>query len=83
MVYVDNFGSSFGRSEMCRMVADTDEELYQMADKIRIKRKWKQKYYFDLCPYKRELAIKFGAKEVSLMDLVRITRGKNERRRTE
>jgi hypothetical protein len=78
MVYVDNMEAGFGRMIMCHMIADTTEELMKMADKIGVQRKWIQDFgtyqeHFDICLSKRKKAIQFGAKEVPMRDLVRIT----------
>lgn len=59
------------------MIADTSEELIEMADQIGVDRKWVQfqgtrKEHFDICLSKRKLAIAFGAVEVSSKELVKI-----------
>lgn len=74
MVYIDNFNAPFGRMTMCHMVADTKEELLEMADKIGVQRKWIQneddwKEHFDICLTKKALAIKYGAKEITWREL--------------
>lgn len=76
MVYIDNMNAGFGRMKMCHMVADTTEELMDMADKIGVNRKWIQypgtwKEHFDVCLSKKAKAIKLGAKEISMMELGR------------
>lgn len=38
-VYVDNALIPYGRMQMSHMIADTEEELHQMADDIGVKRK--------------------------------------------
>ncbi len=55
------------------MTADTTEELLTMADKIGVARKWIQNKntwseHFDICKSKKEKAIKFGAKSISLRE---------------
>lgn len=80
-VYVDNMQVGFGRMVMCHMVADTRAELLEMADKIGVQRKWIQDFnspreHFDICKSKRAKAIEFGAIEVSMRDLVEITKKK-------
>lgn len=67
-VYVDAAIWPYGRMMMCHMVADTREELLEMADKIGVARKWIQDsrggvVHFDICKSKRELAVKNGAIE--------------------
>ena len=41
-VYVDTMEAKFGNMIMCHMMADTTEELLEMADKIKVNRKWIQ-----------------------------------------
>jgi hypothetical protein len=69
-VYVDNMRARFGRMIMCHMLADTEEELLEMADKIGVARKWHQhagmpKSHFDISLSKRALAVKHGAVEIT------------------
>lgn len=76
MVYVDNFRAKYRTMIMCHMVADTLEELHEMADKIGVKRKWFQGHdnrpHYDICKTKRALAIKNGAVEVSPKEIVQV-----------
>lgn len=70
-VYVDNMRAQFGRLIMCHMIADTEEELLTMADKIGVKRKWHQhpgthRAHFDIALSKRALAVSAGAIEITL-----------------
>jgi hypothetical protein len=70
-VYVDNMRAPFGRLVMCHMIADTEEELLAMVDKIGIQRKWHQypgthRAHFDIALSKRALAVKAGAVEITL-----------------
>jgi hypothetical protein len=61
----------FGRMVMCHMVADTQEELDAMADKISVARKWRQGakrdrgvgslIHYDIAKSKRVLAVNAGA----------------------
>ena len=75
-VYVDNARHPFGRYLMCHMWADTREELFAMADRIGIQRKWFQRprstglpgmdaswEHFDIVQTKRALAVAAGAIE--------------------
>ena len=66
MVYVDDMRAKVGRMVMCHMVADSDEELHQMADRIGVDRRWFQypgtpKRHYDIALSKRALAVSFGA----------------------
>jgi len=66
-VYVDDMRAPFGRMIMCHMIADTDDELHAMADKIGVARHWWQSppkasgSHYDIALSKRALAIKCGA----------------------
>lgn len=73
-VYVDDMRAPFGRLIMCHMVADTSEELLEMADKIGVARKWIQypntgKEHFDIALSKRKLAVEHGAVEITWKEL--------------
>jgi hypothetical protein len=76
-VYVDSSRYPYGRMVMCHMFADTPAELDEMAMKIGIKFRWKQKIgtnreHYDICKAKRRLAIIHGAKEVTSKELGQI-----------
>lgn len=78
-VYVDNMKADYlpshrpGRKYiMSHMLADSLEELHQMAEKIGVARKWFQGDHYDICQSKRDLAIKFGAVEVSTREIVEV-----------
>lgn len=82
-VYVDDAIFPFGRMMMCHMVADTREELLEMADKIGVARKWIQDYgtpkeHFDICKSKREVAIANGAIYLERNAFVEFLRKKRE-----
>lgn len=77
-VYVDDMYlfpmGQFGRMKMSHMVADTDEELHAMADKIGVARKWWQApprhdSHYDIALTKRSEAILHGAIPISLKQL--------------
>ena len=74
MVYVDNMRAKYGRMIMCHMIADTKEELLEMADKIGVQRKWIQSEgseyeHFDVCLSARAKAVALGAKEITWREL--------------
>ena len=78
-VYVDNADIPFGRMVMCHMIADTEEELLAMADKIGVSRRWIQRKpgmpwrtHFDICQSKRKLAVSYGAIEIGMGELADI-----------
>lgn len=69
-VYVDDMRAPFGRLIMCHMVADSEEELLAMADRLGLDRRWHQhagtfKSHFDIALSKRALAVAAGAIEIT------------------
>ena len=75
-VYVDNMRAPFGNMVMCHMWADTREELFAMADRIGVARRWFQRpdsvglpgmtaswEHFDIAQSKRAQAVAAGAIE--------------------
>lgn len=75
MVYVDDMRAQYGRMVMCHMIADTREELLDMAEKIGVSAKWLQKSntwqeHFDICLSKKEKALNLGAKLITRKELV-------------
>lgn len=86
-VYVDDMHKismgKYGRMKMSHMIADTIDELHDMAEKIGIQRKWFQcppraSYpHYDICIAMRKKAIEiYGAKEVTMKELVKIIQAK-------
>jgi hypothetical protein len=80
MTYVDTlidyggwFNKRFGPS--CHLLADTEEELHEMARKIGMKRSWFQSGekssmpHYDLVASRRASAVKLGAKEITRKEL--------------
>lgn len=70
-VYVDNMNAAYGRMIMCHMIADTVDELHNMADTIGVSRRHYQspprhRSHYDICLTKKELAIKAGAIPITL-----------------
>lgn len=72
-VYVDDMHTvpmgRFGRMKMSHMIADTEEELHAMADRLLVARRWYQGDHYDISLGKRALAIRFGAREVTMRQL--------------
>lgn len=74
-VYVDDPSP---RINICRMIADTPDELYTMAEKIGLKRHYAlypgefRREHFSLSVNLRAMAVQKGAIECSRADLVRI-----------
>lgn len=77
-VYVGNIEWGYGRMKMFHMVADSLEELNEMADKIGVQRKWIQHKdaghiitHYDICKSKKQIAINNGAIEISDREIVK------------
>ena len=73
-VYVDDMKAKVGRMVMCHMLADTTEELNEMADKIGVQRKWIQypgtwQEHYDISLGCRAKAVAAGAKEVTMREM--------------
>lgn len=74
-VYVDNMRAAFGRMIMCHMIADTDDELHAMADRIGVARRWWQSpektsgSHYDIALSRRKLAVAHGAVEIDMRQL--------------
>lgn len=69
-VYIDHARAPFRSMLMSHMIADTREELLEMACKIGLDYKWLQyvgttREHFDVCESKRALAIRCGAVALS------------------
>lgn len=79
-VYVDNMMQPYGRMLMSHMFCDpidTVDELHQMADALKLKRKWFQDKkaefpHYDISKAYREKAIKLGAIPVTCREMVRM-----------
>lgn len=92
-VYVDNAMLPLGRMIMCHMIADTHEELMEMAQRIGVERHHLQKAgthqeHFDVCLRMRARAVWNGAKEITQKELgakllERIVDGRGEQLRGE
>lgn len=59
---------------MCHMLADTSEELHEMARRIGVARRWCQKpgtwqEHYDICLTKRATAVELGAKEITQAEM--------------
>jgi hypothetical protein len=82
-VYVDAAVWKYGRMTMCHMIAENLDALHAMADKIGVARRWFQNKpgfpHYDICKAKRELAVRFGATEISWRELVAMVKRPNIR----
>ena len=73
-VYIDSMNKPYGRMIMCHMVADSQEELLNMARKIGLNIRWLQypntyKEHFDISLGYKAKALAHGAKEISRKEL--------------
>lgn len=78
-VYVDDMRAPYRGMIMCHMMADTTEELLEMADTIGVARRWIQypgtaREHFDISLGKKKLAIAAGARQVSRREIGAILR---------
>lgn len=82
-VFVDDMyrypTGQFHRMKMSHMIADTEEELHVMADKIGIARKWYQGDHYDISMTKRQLAIRYGAVPITWRKLGQMTRDRRRK----
>lgn len=85
-VYVDDMYKSpmgqYRNMKMSHMIADSTEELLNMAKLIGVKPRWIQNKgtsheHFDICFSKRELAVKSGAIEIGMRELAKMCMNKN------
>lgn len=82
-VYVDPSLWPFNGWKMCHMMADSPEELAEMAKRIKLNPRWIQKpgtweEHYDISEGKRELAVKFGAVELNLHEMAKYLRRRRE-----
>ena len=82
-VYVDDMQAAFGRMIMCHMLADSDEELHAMAQRIGVARRWHQKpgtvqSHYDICLSKKALALAGGAKLIDRRGVARLIQAKRQ-----
>lgn len=83
-VYVDQMKIPYGRMLMCHMLADSLDELHDMAQKLGLKRQWFQNAegstpHYDICQEKRAKAIELGAVEIDRRRTVEIIQDWRER----
>jgi len=87
-VYVDNMRAPFRGMVMCHMVADTDDELHAMANRLGIDHRRHQKpgtphSHYDINMPMRALAVQLGAREIGRRELVMLIRRKRAQMSTE
>jgi len=76
-VYVDKQKRPYRGMLMSHMLADSLDELHQMADQIGLKREWYQPEstpHYDVSQAKKHLALKNGAIEIGMKKTVEIIR---------
>lgn len=78
-VYVDDMNAEYRGMRMFHMIADTDEELHDMAARIGVARRHFQKAgtpqrHYDICLSKRKLAVVAGAIEITWLQTGAMTR---------
>jgi len=75
-VYVDDMWKfPMGRyrgMKMSHMLADTDTELFAMADRLKLRSDWYQNDHFDISLTKRAFAVKYGAIEITVKEAAAI-----------
>lgn len=73
-VYVDSANLKFKNMIMCHMIADSIDELHDMALKIGMRKEWFQANssfpHYDIPLFRKKRALDFGAIEVSRRELV-------------
>lgn len=73
-VYVDPIREHppfHGWTLWCHMIADTEEELHAMAERIGMRREWYQGDHYDLRPDGRASALSLGAVEMPTREMAR------------
>ena len=77
-VYLDTSRLRFGRMIMCHMIADTEDELHSMAEKIGMRREWYQADastpHYDVSLSRKALAIQAGAVVLERREFVAVIR---------
>lgn len=81
-VYVDDMFrypmGEFRRMKMSHMMADTDEELHAMADRIGLARRWFQGDHYDVSMSLRTQAIRHGAVPITLREMAAYAKVKRD-----
>lgn len=81
MVYVDKQKNMLERMKLCHMLADSLDELHEMAERIGLKREWfqpKSTPHYDVNLERRKLALRFGAVEADRKKVVELIKTHRE-----
>lgn len=86
-VYVDDMFArkmgQLGRMKMSHMMADTEDELHAMADRLGLQRAWFQQVpsgdHYDVTISARKRAVTYGAVEVTMRELTAYAWHRRER----
>lgn len=76
-VYVDKQRNAFRGMVLCHMLADSEDELHNMARQVRMKREWFQNSrvpHYDICMERRAMALAKGAIEIDRGRTVQLMR---------
>ena len=76
-VYLDKARNRFGRMVMCHMIADTLDELHEMAAAIGMRREWFQPLsfpHYEVSLSRRRIAVSLGAVELDRREFVAVMR---------
>ena len=68
-VYVDKMQTQFRGMKMCHLLADSLNELHDMADQLGLRPDWFQGYpvaHYDISLDKRRRALRLGATEIGI-----------------
>lgn len=81
MIYVDDMKAPFKGMIMCHLLADTHQELLEIANQLGLSREWIQRQgevyeHFDISLTKRKAAILLGAQEITKHELVKLLNNK-------
>ena len=63
-VYVDDMRARHGQHILCHMIADSEEELHAMAERIGMERRRYQGDHYDIPLAQKGLALAAGAREI-------------------
>lgn len=76
-VYVDDMFrvpmGQFGRMKMSHMIAESLDELHEMADRLGLKRSWFQGDHYDISMSVRARAVQLGAVEIGMRELAALS----------